>query len=201
MKQLIVVFMVAVLLSAFSTANAGVTVFNFFSEPGNSLFLNSGGYHTWELTYNLAPGEYITGATITYVGVLATNYTPADRLFTDLLDVPGPDSEYVGVHDPDGQYYGYFDNCFRWHEGWTTQPATYTYDLNAPDINLLNELGGFLQNPTFAVGTEPLGNFSINNIIFELTTQNVIPAPGALLLGSIGVACLGYLRLRKQRIL
>jgi hypothetical protein len=196
MKQLIVIFMVAVLLSAFSTANAGITVFNLFSNPADSLSLSSGGYHTWELTYNLVPGEHITGAKITYVGVLATNYTPDDRLFTDLVDIPAPGSEDVGVHDPDGQHYAYFDNYFHWHEGWTTEPATYTYDLGAADIDLLDELGGFLQNSHFAVGTEPWGNFSINNIIFELTTNEVTttPAPGALLLGSIGIAIIGYLR-------
>jgi hypothetical protein len=120
MKQLIV-FIVAVLLSAFSTANASVTVFSL--DPSGSLTLGSGGYHTWKLTYNLAPGEYITGAKITYVGVLATNYTPDDRLFTDLVDIPSPGSEYVGVHNPDGQYFGYFDECFLWHEGWTILPS------------------------------------------------------------------------------
>ena len=194
MKQLIVVFMVVGLLSAFSTANAGLTVFSL--DPSDPLTLSSGGYHTWELTYNLAPLEYVIGAKITYVGVLATNYTPVDRLFTDLVDVPDPDSEYVGVHNPDGQPYGYFDECFLWHEGWTTQPATYTYDLGDPGIDLLDELEDFLQNPTFAVGTEPLGSFSVNNVIFELTTE-VIPAPGALLLGSIGVVFVGYLRRRR----
>lgn len=198
MKQLIV-FIVVVLLSAFSTANAGETVFNLFSNPADSLSLSSGDYHTWELTYNLATGEYITGAKITYLGVLAINYTPDDRLFTDLVDIPGPNKEYVGVHNPDGQYYGYFDECFRWHEGWTTEPATYTYDLGAPDIDLLDELGVFLQNTHFAVGTEPLGGFSVDNITFELTTanNNVIPAPGAFLLVAVGTGITGYLRRKK----
>ena len=198
MKRLLIFVVAGIVLSPFSAANGGVTLFNMFTNPADSLTLSSGQYHTWDLMYNLAPGEYVTGAKITYWDVLATNYTVDDRLFTDLVDVPGPGSEDVGVHNPDGEFFYYYDECGKIQYGWETEPATYTYDLADPQIDLLDELEVFMQDLYFAVGTNPLGGFSVSNITFELTTS-VIPAPGAILLGSIGIGFVGYLR--RQRTL
>ena len=181
------------------SASAGVTVFNMFTSPANSLTLSSGMPDMWTLSYELAPREYVVGATITYVDVLATNYTEDDRLFTNLVDIPEPGSENVGVHNPDAEQFGYFDECFEWHEGFEGNPATYTYDLGDPQIDLLGELESFMQNPEFAVGSNPLGYFTVNNVIFTLTTEIApIPAPGAVFLASTGIGIVGYLRRRKM---
>lgn len=192
MKRLIAFVIIGIFLSVLPVANAGITVFTL--NPTNSLILTNGVIYNWQLEYPLAPGEHVTGATITYVTVLATKYSDIDRVFTDLIDLPIPVTNYVGTYDPVGQS-GYTDSCFHYHAGWTT-PATYTYDLGAANINLLGTLESYLQNPTFEVSTNPLGNYTVQNIIFTLTTEiiPVIPVPGAILLVGIGVGITGYLK-------
>jgi hypothetical protein len=200
-ERLVLFIAAGILLSVLPTVNAGVTVFNLFNSPDSSLTLTNGVTYNWLLERPLAPGEHVTGATITYVDVLATNYSPTDRVITNLIDTPHPANSYVGTYDPDGRFYSYFDSCFRYHEGWTTAPATYTYDLGSSGINLLGTVESYLQNPTFSVSTNPLGDYTVKNIIFTLTTEitPVVPVPGAILLVGLGVGITGYIK--KLRIL
>lgn len=177
-------------------AQGGVTVFT--PNPIDLGELPHAWYYTWGMDLALPQGQTITGVVLTLHGIY--NESPGDnQLYLHLLDnVAAGVVEYHDV-DADGDSFanqGVLIAAWSDPVGGAGGAGDLTFTFSADDP-LLAALNAYAADGQFGLGIDSDCLYYNNGITVTVTTV-AIPAPGAILLGSIGVGLVGWLRRRKM---
>jgi hypothetical protein len=109
-------------------------------------------------------------------------------------DLSGYGTWLTTYQDKNAYSYQYTDKNGHLITEWVNPPEDFTYTFSAAEVALLNS--DIANGGVFGIGLDPDCYYLNSGVSFTYTTTT-IPAPGAVLLGSIGVAIVGWLRRRR----
>ncbi|MBN1765340.1 MAG: hypothetical protein JW860_08800 [Sedimentisphaerales bacterium] len=203
MKSLMNVLVVTLVLTCVGTvyADASYTI----APPSSGL--DHWRYYTWGIGgIDLPNGCVIESATITYNNIHDWVYGEEDCLFTNLLAVDPILGFKVAGYDNQSYIDNYFDDgsggnllIGTWSDpdgGTYSSYKSFSHEFGSEEIAMLNSsvMDGIVG---FGIDPDCHYYFSQGSIEFSFTTSiNPVPAPGALLLGSLGIVLVGSLRRR-----
>jgi hypothetical protein len=209
----ILLFVLVVSMVSVSAMAAPTALPAYYPDPVNLYNLDHSQYYTWGI--DLTSNGYVPGTTITQATLTITNITNFDNnpnvLYIHLLD-SAPLGVTVG-NDNQGQYNYNFSDQFSSQgiliKAWTDtngsvnkNTLTYTFSTYTPPGYsagyLLTKLNEYASNDhIIGFGFDPDCHFSNDGVKFNICVNPVVPAPGAVLLGGIGIGLVGWLRRRR----
>jgi hypothetical protein len=168
-------------------------------------------YFTWGIDVSSLQGKTITGAVLTYTNIYDWT-VEQDHLYTHLLDNASLEvrsfTDNQGGGDnfsnqgillenglPDGDS---VLNTPGWNDpaGGSARNFNLVYDFGA--LGLLSQLNAWAADGRIGFGIDPDCHYFNDGVKFVITTSSaVVPAPGAVLLGGIGISIVGWLRRRR----
>jgi len=170
--------------------------YTFTPSPPDLWDLHHGAYYTWGVDLDLAESEQIVSATLTYHNIWDYIVEEGDHIYTHLLDNPPlgvvakPDN-FLNGDDFSGQ--GILIGDWSDPDGGSPHDFDLVYEFTAEQLETLRT---YAANGVFGFGIDPDCHYYNDEIIF--TVETIVPAPGAILLGGIGVCLVGWLKRRRS---
>jgi hypothetical protein len=186
MKKLITICLVMTMVLAVSSASANLTSLSWQTEP----VLGYSTYYDGNVNVVTATGTVVIPYSDYPYGPLSTGASMTVFEVGDTVDAGS------------GIYYAPEGHTFHWSVVYTGPSRTVSYEGDYPG----DSGEGFVMNyldPVSTLTSADVGNWTYTETwtgsagLSYTTNFSVIPAPGAILLGSIGVAFVGWLRRRR----
>ena len=192
MKRLATLTTVVLVLMVTGSIQAGIV---FQPTPDDLNGLDHGKYYTWGIAFDVSDGAVIDSAVLTYKNIYNWQSEPSNHLYTHLLDNPPVGTyEYDDIGSGD-QFIGQGVLIGDWTDPGNGTPLDFdlVYVFDSAQLTALN---AYAVDGVFGFGIDPDCYYNNDGVEFEITTAR-IPAPGALLLGSLGTMMVGHLRRRR----
>jgi len=210
MKKRILLIIVTI-LAVFSASAMAITTVDpeYTYQPGSYPYnmdnLDHYKWYNWKI--DLTAAGYTTGTAITEATLTFHNINNWDNktnvLYIHLLDSSSGSGLTSGIDNQNGgdKFVGQGVLIDSWHDnsggpGGTKDELVYTFSLLPDGRNILPDLNAYAADGYIAFGVDPDCHYWNDGVEFKITTTT-IPAPGAILLGSIGVGIVGWLRRRR----
>ncbi|MCP4708531.1 MAG: PEP-CTERM sorting domain-containing protein [Planctomycetes bacterium] len=203
MKKIIV----TALFFCFVISSAVQAAYTYNPEPPDLYDLDHSYYYGWQIdgsVSELPTPDDITGATLTFSNLYNYSWQDTDnKLFVNLMTKAELETEwsfvtgnhvYIGTDDnlivnndlPGVEIFSYVD------PDGNISAIDLVYRFDSVELQLLKD--SITNDNMVFLGFDPDCHFYNDNITLSL---NTIPAPGALLIGSIGLGLVGWFRRRR----